>query len=385
MQHSKRKFIRIIGGGIVVAAGAATTGFLTTRTPHRAYEPWSHAGKYSDPRLRALSYAILAPNPHNRQPWMVQLDGDNGVTLRVDTTRLLKETDPFDRQITIGLGCFIELMVQAAANDGYRVEVTEFPHGSDSSFLDDRPIVTAVFEKSAEVKPDPLFAAVLNRRSCKEPFDKHRQVPTTGLHELESVVADATTFTIHTTDNKEDVAFLRDLTFKAFEREYVTPAKFQESIDLMRMGKTEIEASPDGIDIGGPFLESLILMGMMNRKNLADPDSSAFSKGLDMYRDVFSSAKAYVWITSSSNDRSSQIESGRAWVRVNLAATIQGLSLHPISQALQEYPEMKEFHEALHMRLAPQGQTVQMLGRLGYAEPIDPSPRWPLSVKIVNG
>ena len=56
-----------------------------------------------EPRMQALSYAILAPNPHNRQPWLVDLQVDGQVTLYVDQTRLLPHTDPFSRQIVAGL------------------------------------------------------------------------------------------------------------------------------------------------------------------------------------------------------------------------------------------------------------------------------------------
>ena len=53
------------------------------------------AGRHEDPRMRALSWAILAPNPHNRQPWIVDRSEPNAVTLRVDTGRLLPHADPF--------------------------------------------------------------------------------------------------------------------------------------------------------------------------------------------------------------------------------------------------------------------------------------------------
>jgi len=68
MTLSRRKAIALIGGGTILAAGAAGTGFLTTRTPTKALAPWTAAGKYSDPRKRALSFALLAPNPHNLHP-----------------------------------------------------------------------------------------------------------------------------------------------------------------------------------------------------------------------------------------------------------------------------------------------------------------------------
>eukprot|EP01031_Cornospumella_fuschlensis_P021307 gene21307-26110_t len=104
----RRQFLAVLGGGVVLAAVVASTAFLLTRRPDRALAPWTVAGMPDqEPRRRALSYAILAPNPHNRQPWLVDLGVKDQVTLYVDTTRLLPETDPHNRQITIGLGCFI--------------------------------------------------------------------------------------------------------------------------------------------------------------------------------------------------------------------------------------------------------------------------------------
>ena len=73
------------------------------------------------------------------------------------------------------------------------------------------------------------------------------------------------------------------------------------------------------------------------------------------------------------------------WVRINLAATAAGVATQPMSQALQEYPEMKALYERIHATLAPEGGTVQMLGRLGYAEAVPASPRWPLQAKTARG
>ena len=82
------------------------------------------------------------------------------VILTVDTDRLLKETDPFDRQITVGLGCFLELLVQAAAKIGYDVDVETFPLGMDSRALDGRPVAVASFRPNQQSRPDPLFQFV---------------------------------------------------------------------------------------------------------------------------------------------------------------------------------------------------------------------------------
>ena len=128
---SRRNVLMLIGGGVVVAA-AAGSGYIATRGPSEAArEPWRRAGKYAEFRRSALSYALLAPNPHNRQPWLVKLEGENALTLYCDLDRRLPVTDPFDRQITIGCGAFLELLVLAAAQDGYQATVTPFPEGED--------------------------------------------------------------------------------------------------------------------------------------------------------------------------------------------------------------------------------------------------------------
>lgn len=97
---NRRFFLKLAGGGVVLAAGGAAL-FAYTRTPNAALAPWSLAGTYDDPRKNALSHAILAPNPHNRQPWIVALNGEDELTLYFDTDKQLPHTDPFDRQITI--------------------------------------------------------------------------------------------------------------------------------------------------------------------------------------------------------------------------------------------------------------------------------------------
>ena len=102
---TRRNFLKILGGGTILAATGATA-FGSTRTPHAALAPWQPQ-TYADPRKAALSYAVLAPNPHNRQPWLIELQGDDTVRIHRDTDRDLPETDPFHRQLYIGLGAFV--------------------------------------------------------------------------------------------------------------------------------------------------------------------------------------------------------------------------------------------------------------------------------------
>ena len=382
MALTRRRVLMILGGGVVMAAGSAGT-FLATRTPTKALAPWADAGSgYDDPRMDALSWAILAPNPHNRQPWLVRLDGETDVTLFADTARDLPHTDPFDRQITIGLGCFLEVARQAASARGYTVQITPFPEGEPASTLDSRPVAHLRFVQD-DAKADPLFSHVPSRRSCKEPYDMARPVSEPQIASLATTVGDGVGF--GGTVQPERVTKLSNLAWKAFQIETETPNTYKESVDLMRLGKSEIEANPDGVDLGGPFLETLKLAGLLSRAALLDPSSEAYKQGLEMYRALFDATPAYIWLKTPGNTRAEQLAAGAAWVRLNLATTAAGLSIHPVSQFLQEYPEMAELYREIHAELADGPETVQMFGRLGYGPAVPPSPRWPIESRVMTG
>jgi hypothetical protein len=367
MTLSRRNMIGLIGGGVVLAATVTAGGFLATRRPTRALASWAMAGSYDEPRMKALSYAILAPNPHNRQPWVAELQGDDQLTIHRDKTRNLPETDPFDRQLTIGMGCFLELLRMAAAEDGYALETDLFPQGYDG------PVAVIRFTNSAA--KDPLFAHVFDRHTNRNGYED-RAIEADVQANL------AGSFTIKS--GQSDVAALRTLTWEAMEIEMMTRHVMMESVELMRFGKAEIEANPDGISLGGPFLESLMLAGMLSREDQADQTSASFKQGLDMIKKTMLATNAYAVITSKGNTRVDQINAGRDWIRLHLTATKYGLSMQPVSQSLQEYPEMAAHYTQIHEMLALPGETVQMLGRLGYGPAIDPSPRWPLETRLAH-
>lgn len=379
MTLSRRKTLALIGGGMILAA-TASLGAVASRKPRTALLPWDAAGTGDDPRARALSYALLAPNPHNRQPWLVDLRQPGEVMLFVDTEKLLPHTDPFNRQITIGLGCFLEMMRMAASHDGQRVTITPFPEGYDDRALDARPVARAIFAADPTVTPDPLFAHVLTRRSNKEPYDMTRPLPADTMERL--AVAEHGRF--GGTIDPTEVADWRAFTHEALRIEVETPRTYKESVDLFRIGRDEVDANPDGIDFTGPLFETLGTFGLMTREGLLDTTSQAYQAGLDAVYANTDTAMGHVWLVTPGNSRPDQIAAGADWLRVNLAATGAGVAFQPLSQALQEYPEMAALFADLHGKLAPDGGTVQMLARIGYGPEVAPSPRWPLEAKIVN-
>ena len=125
MEASRRKFL-LKYGKIALAIGAGAYALRTCdAVPDSAAEAWEGpeelAEDEKDIRQWALAYAILAPSPNNMQPWKVDLrDSEDLIKLYVDEARLQPEADPFARQTMISLGGFLESLVIAASQKGYK-------------------------------------------------------------------------------------------------------------------------------------------------------------------------------------------------------------------------------------------------------------------------
>ena len=398
----RRNFIRLAGGGVVAAASAATLASCSAGPgfPAAALEAWQGpAAGEADPRRRAVAYAITAPNPHNLQPWRVDLREPGAVTLYCDRKRLLPETDPFGRQILIGHGAFIELLVIALAQQGQGAEVTPWPRGELPARLadwDSRPVARIRLLPGGV--PDPLFAQILRRHTPKVDFDTGRPVPPDALQALLATAATAATAPAATgaralavraggTVEPARLPALRTLCWESAKTELLTPRTVMESVHLTRVGPDEILAHRDGISINGAVPRIAAALGLFDRSAPPAEGSTAYRQMMSRFDGHSRSAMGFAWLATPGNSRAQQLEAGRAYVRLQLAATQLGLGMHPMSQALQEFAEMAPHLERAHRLLigqpAPRAvgdETVQMFCRLGYPPAaVGATPRRPLA------
>ncbi|MEQ1491353.1 MAG: hypothetical protein ABL932_12475 [Terricaulis sp.] len=333
----------------------------------------------ADPRRFALAHAILAPNPHNTQPWLVELDDTDGMTLYCDLDRRIPFTDPLDRQITIGHGCFLELYRMSAGLKNYWPTIEFFPEGEPTPRLDARPIARVKLgPQQAQPNSDPSTLQIVNRRTNRNPYDT--RVPTAEqLDELVNVVAgmgEEYTGGVYWTNDPARVAQGRDLVWRGWDRELRTEGAAAETFGWLRFGRREIAEHRDGLGMSGAGIEVFKMLGQLNREQLIDPDSSANQTASKNWREMAMTSPAFLWITSNGDTPAMRLNAGRAYARLALAAQDMGLAIHPWSQTLQEYEEMAGLRAEMREFLAPpEGETVQMLVRIGYAEPVAPSAR----------
>jgi hypothetical protein len=377
----RRSFIRVVGGGTIIAASGATLSgcSLSSEMPAAAIADWQGPRDESDPRRWALSYAILAPNPHNRQPWLVDLREANAITLYCDSTRLLPETDPLGRQILIGHGCFLELLAIALAERGFEAAVQLFPEGEVGATLTDigsKPIARVTLQPGN--RRDALFAQILKRHTPKDAFDAARTVSGDAVAALQAAASGFGVNFASTSDSAR-VSELRTIAMDSARREFETERTMMESIRLIRLGPDEIIKHRDGISINRAFPRFAAAVGLFDRNEFPKPGSTGNKQAIARYEVATSTANAFMWLSTAGNSRTLQVQSGRAYVRTQLAAVPFGIGVHPMSQALQEFPEMRPFYDRIHERLVgklPSQETVQMFCRIGYpAAPAGPSPR----------
>jgi hypothetical protein len=371
----RRSFLRTLGGTGVVLAATGIGLSQCNQMPAEALVNWSAPGAgEDDPRRWALAHALLAPNPHNMQPWIADLRQPDVITLLIDQSRLLPETDPFGRQIVIGCGCFLEILEIAARERGYDARISVFPDGEGI----DRPVARIAFRGDPATGNDDLFSSIVERRSAKVPYDPGRPVSNDHWRNMAGSIADSPV-TAAMAAGEAEVVRVRDIAKAAMATELATTRTFVESIERMRIDAADILRHRDGISLPGPFFWWLKRLGVFDPENAVKPDSMGYQGGIDHANEYLDGTPSFGWIKTTGNSRHDQIAAGRAYVRVNLAATAQGVAMHPVSQALQEFTEMVPHFTSMRSALGVAGDdTVQMLFRLGYATPSPHTPRRPI-------
>lgn len=384
----RRRFLRIAGGGVVVAATANGLAACSSALPPEAIAAWQGPGNEPDPRRWVLAHAILAPHSHNLQSWLVDLREPDAITLFIDRSRLLSETDPFSRQMMMSQGTFLELLDLAARQRGLRAEIALFPQGAfGPQALDARPTAHIRLLPDASLRPDPLFAQIFRRHTNREAYEAREPDPAALQAIAASLAPHAVRAGFVGAAQAEALAQHRRIAMEAWRIELETPRTMLESLRVLRIGPKEIAEHRDGLSINDPLVRALAAVGLFDRSRAPQPGDAAITRQIEDFNAKIAATPAFFWMVTEGNDRATQVNAGRAYARAQLAATAAGLSMHPLQQALQEYPEQAVPYADIHRLLdAPSpGHTVQMWARLGYAPAVGPAPRRGLDAHILPG
>jgi hypothetical protein len=377
---NRRNFIKITGLGIGSIALSSSLIGCSDSTSDEDFGWNGPDENEKDIRLQVLAYAILCPNPHNKQPWIIRFTGPGSFKLYVDPDRLLPETDPVYRQIHIGQGTFLETLAIAANGLGYKAKIDYFPEGLyGNTELLDKPVAAIELLQKTDLNKDPLFNALLLRHSNKREYDNYR-LSSAELNSLRDAHQQQSGYKLTVIDSPKGKVKMVKMLTKAMQIEVGNTQRDKETIEMFRFNDEEAKKYRDGFGVAQAGMSGLTKViaetFFLNREKVEKDPTEFGQQAVDLTEKTSESTSTFAWLSSVGNSRLDQVKIGRDYCRMNLQTTLMGLAQHPMSQVLQEYDDMLDLQDEFKQSFnIPKSETVQMLFRLGKAEPVAHGPR----------
>jgi hypothetical protein len=315
---------------------------------------------YSEQVRFLLRYAILAPSSRNMQPWRFAAD-HRTVWIHADDERWNRIGDSDRRELYLSLGCALENLLVAAEHFGFRHGVQYFP-------IPSYPALAVVVElhpdgDASSERPPELFDAIPHRHTVHGLFSDRPIGESERRRLISCCVGEGLRLDLFPT--KEAGETIDALHRKAAQILFADPAWRREL----------------GHCIGSGALGTLWPLAQLAEFTVSHLN---LGKQVAQHETAALMSAPLAGLISTVDDRpESQIRAGQVLERVWLRATSLGLSLQPMSEAL-EVPALR--HELA--RIIPVlGMYPQQTIRLGYAkkEREHHSPRRELDVVMLVG
>ncbi len=357
---------------VIVATLFITSGFFLKPS---YLEPWqkSYAQQFDDPRIQLAAHGLLAANGHNMQPWKIRLvDNKDVFYLYADNERLTPEVDPFARQAMVSQGTFLEYVRVAGEQLGYKTEIKLFPDGIyDEKHLVEsmkmKPVASiALFRQDPVETPlyDFMFMADTNRAVYEDTPLTNEQVQQLQAANNEFDLA----LTLFLDD--ENRVRLGNYALEGAEIEAGVHRIYEESAVIFRPNEYQKNEYRYGYSVEGQATTGMmkhVMQGLITIFPSLNGEEASANMFVEGTQTAVAHTPAYGMIVTNGNERIQQVQSGMLYARLILTAHSLGLVMHPPSQVLEEYPEMKVPYQRIHNEYAPVGGTIQMFFRIGTA------------------
>jgi hypothetical protein len=347
--------------------------------------PWSkeYSKRYSDPRIRLAARGILAASGHNMQPWTLKYDPTDSMSfyLYANRERITKEVDPEYRQMMISQGTFLEYVLVAGEKEGWNVQIKLFPNGEYDEgnlvhSMDTLPVAKITLE-SAQPEDTPLYNAMFMPDTNRMPYWDHELSPY-EISSLESV-SETSDISIKVYKELSDRSYISTCVMKSATTEAGVPRVMEETNTIFRPNEHQKNQYRYGFSVEGQGTSGLmkpVLQGMLTIFPSLNSGKAASQNFIKSTQTSVDSTPAYVMIVTERNDRATQVRSGMIYSQIVLTGHTMGLAMQPLSQVLEEYPEMNSLYTEFKQKYTPEGGTIQMLLRTGY-----PKKRMPRSMR----
>ena len=308
-------------GAVAIGSSAGLVSWDAMTRPHDSVRAWG-AARGTD---RLLLAATLAANSHNAQPWRFRVS-DAGIDVLGDANRTMGKADPRLRELHVSLGCALENMVIAAADAGTPLAVKQVAGAPGTHFT------RLSFSPEGEsMDRASLAVAIPNRRTNRGPYDPERGVSDADLAALGSLAGRGVRVAWLTSPS--DRAAFTDLSVEATVEHVADAGMQRDSHRWYRMRRAQAEENRDGVTVDAANLAPAASLAL--RLVPPSPDSFDTSWAKVTRETHCATAPAFgLLAVEVAGDHFGWIEAGRAFQRILLAASLRGIAVHPISQAL---------------------------------------------------
>ena len=304
-----------------------------------------------------MGYAVLAPSPHNTQPWRFRINV-NDAEIFADRRRTLRVVDPHGRELSLACGAALCNLRVATEYFGRGYSVQLLPQADEPDLL---ACLTLRLHSETSSEDVVLFHAIPQRRTNRHAF-RPDPLPPEILAELaDAATSEGAWLAIATEDDTRHA--IADLVAEADKIQWANRDFRRELAAWMR---SDAEHQADGIpthDLGvrdwmafaGPALVRTFNRG--NNQAAHDADIALHSPALAV-------------LGTDQDDPRSWLQAGQALERVLLHAQDENLGASFLNQPI----EVDDLRPRLASVLGIQG-FPQVLLRLGYGPEVPPTPR----------
>lgn len=350
---------------------------------HKSYlDPWNknYYKQSNAARTQLIAHGILAANGHNMQNWKFKYspNDDNGFDMYIETKRLATEVDPYYTQATISQGAMFEYMALVGKKLGYDLKIELFPDGEYSKNasmeeLKQKRVAHIELEKT-EKKQSPLYDEMFKPDTSRVAYKKGLLSP--KEIELLKGMNNFNNIRVVYIGNGEKYDKIKNYILESAETESGIERLMLESVKLFRKNEREKNEYRYGFSFEGSAMTGFKMHLMQSLLTLF-PGMNNVGAAKDVFMTQTKMAaednSGFFLIISRGNSRKQQFNAGRLYSRIQLEAHTLGLAVQPLSQAIEEYPEMKNVYENIHKDMAGEGETILTLFRIG--KPVSEVPR----------
>ena len=301
----------------------------------------------SDELQNILYLGSLAPNSHNIQSWIIEIYPEKEIIkIKIDPDRTLDVIDPTQRENYISLGCYIMTLMKSFEAYGY-----DTSHTYDETSKE----ITLNYHKTNESEDHEIKALILKRHTDKRAFED-RELSNDAFYN----VYPAHDSVLYYSSASMEFEYIKDTTLKACIDQSGNPDAAAELSEWLRLSNAETIREKDGLpaeQLGITGIKKSLYYLITTHESAVN--ESFADQGITTAKNQLNNCSGFAVITSGYSEEE-LIECGMQTMDLWLSLTEAGISVQPMSYAIEE----KEYRT--HLEETLNAENIQMILRIGY-------------------